>query len=211
MSWLIEPQEVLNSSPIVPVMVIKDVEDAVPMAAALLEGGISVFEITLRTEAALGAISAISKAFPDALVGAGTVLTPAQYDAAVEAGATFVISPGFTPKLLEHAAKGPAPILPGVSTPSEIMLAAEMGYTYLKFFPAEANGGAAALKAISAPLADIRFCPTGGINPDNMMKYLNLPCVAAIGGSWMLPADAIRDKNWQHITTLTKNALAMIG
>jgi len=210
MSWTISPATVFAASPVVPVMVINKVEQAVPMARALLEGGIGVFEVTLRTEAALAAISAIHEALPDALVGAGTVLSPAQYDAAVAAGAQFVISPGFTPNLLRHAKQGPAPLIPGVSTPSEIMQALELGYTQLKFFPAEANGGAAALKAIAAPLPQVSFCPTGGIGPHNLEQYLALNCVATVGGSWMLPADKLAADDWTGVTVLSTEAVAQV-
>lgn len=210
MSWTLSPATVFAASPVVPVMVIDDLTQAVPMARALLAGGIGVFEVTLRTPAALDAITAIREAMPDALVGAGTVLNPAQYDAAVTAGAQFVISPGFTPALLAHALSGPAPLIPGVSTPSEIMQALELGYTHLKFFPAEANGGAPALKAISAPLPLVRFCPTGGIGPKNLADYLALKCVATVGGSWMLPADKLAAGDWTAVTELSRLAVEQI-
>lgn len=211
MSWQIQPAAVFAASPVVPVMVIQRVEDAVPMAKALAAGGITVFEITLRTPAALDAIRAIAEALPETLVGAGTVLTPEQYDAVVEAGAKFVISPGYTRTLLEHAKKGTAPLIPGVATPSEIMTALELGYDHLKFFPAEANGGAPALKAIAAPLAQVKFCPTGGVSVKNVAEYVALGCVATVGGTWMLPADAIDAGNWDQITALTKEAVALVN
>ncbi|WP_290437388.1 bifunctional 4-hydroxy-2-oxoglutarate aldolase/2-dehydro-3-deoxy-phosphogluconate aldolase, partial [Aeromonas caviae] len=150
-NWKVTPAEVFAASPLVPVMVINDLEQALPMAKALLDGGISVFEITLRTPVALDAIALIAKAMPDAMVGAGTVLNCAQFDAAVAAGARFVISPGMTPALLAHAAKSTAPLIPGVATPSEVMQALEAGYDHLKFFPAEANGGTKALSASDGP------------------------------------------------------------
>ncbi|KEQ16993.1 bifunctional 4-hydroxy-2-oxoglutarate aldolase/2-dehydro-3-deoxy-phosphogluconate aldolase [Endozoicomonas numazuensis] len=208
-NWAIEPSLVFSSSPVVPVMVIDKVEDALPMAQALSEGGIKVFEITLRTDAALDAIRTISNTMPDAMVGAGTVINEAQYDAAVAAGARFVISPGITTGLLEHARQGTAPLIPGCATPSEVMTALAHGYDHLKFFPAEVNGGVKALKAISAPLPQIRFCPTGGISPVNMNDYLALACVATIGGSWMLPADLIKAGDWSSITQLSAEAVAM--
>ena len=151
-NWKVTPAEVFAASPLVPVMVINELDQALPMAKALLAGGISVFEITLRTPVALEAIALIAKAMPEALVGAGTVLNCAQFDAAVAAGARFVISPGMTPALLAHAANSTAPLIPGVATPSEVMQALEAGYDHLKFFPAEANGGTKALAAIAAPL-----------------------------------------------------------
>ncbi len=181
MSWNIQPSEVFAESPIVPVMVIKHLEDALPMARALAAGGIRVFEITLRTPVALEAIRQISEAMPEALVGAGTVINTEQYDQAVAAGAKFVISPGYSPNLLRHALSGEAPLIPGVATPSEIITALELGYDHLKFFPAEINGGAKALKAIAAPLPQVQFCPTGGVNPDNAGSYLSLDCVATVG------------------------------
>lgn len=211
MSWQIQPAAVFAASPVVPVMVIQRVEDAVPMAKALAAGGITVFEITLRTPAALDAIRAIAEALPETLVGAGTVLTPEQYDAVVAAGAKFVISPGYTRTLLEHAKKGSAPLIPGVATPSEIMTALELGYDHLKFFPAEANGGAPALKAIAAPLAQVKFCPTGGVSPKNVADYVALGCVATVGGTWMLPADAIDSGDWATITALTKEAVELVN
>lgn len=207
MNWLISSAEVFAASPIVPVMVIKRVEDAVPLAKALSDGGINVFEITLRTDAALDAIKAISEAMPDSVVGAGTIITTEQYDAAVAAGAKFVISPGSTVQLLKHAAKGTAPLIPGATTPSEIMMALELGYDHLKFFPAEASGGAAALKAMAAPLPNVKFCPTGGVSLSNLAQYQSIDCVATVGGTWMIPADAIEQGDWARITQLTKEAV----
>lgn len=209
MNWNITPAEVFATSPIVPVMVIKQVEDAVPLAKALLDGGISIFEVTLRTDAALDSIKAIAEAFPDSMIGAGTVLTPEQYDQAVAAGAKFVISPGAGTQLLMHAAKNRVALIPGVATPTEIMNAMDLGYDHLKFFPAEANGGAKALQAISAPLAQVSFCPTGGVNAQNMADYRALKCVKTVGGTWMIPNKAIEQKNWSLITELTKQAIEL--
>ncbi|MDW6002480.1 bifunctional 4-hydroxy-2-oxoglutarate aldolase/2-dehydro-3-deoxy-phosphogluconate aldolase [Vibrio mangrovi] len=209
MNWKVLPETVFAASPIVPVMVIHRLEDAVPMAKALYEGGIHVFEITLRTACALDAIKLIAQEMPEALVGAGTVITPAQYDLAVDAGAQFVISPGFSPELLAHGRQSDVALIPGIATPSEVMTAMASGYDHLKFFPAETNGGAAALKAISAPLPDVRFCPTGGINPGNVAQYLQLDCVATVGGTWMLPADAIQNGDWETVTQLTRQAVAL--
>lgn len=210
MSWILQPSTVFAASPLVPVMVIKKLEDAIPMAQALLAGGINVFEITLRSAVALEAIKLISEAMPQALVGAGTVISSQQYDDALEAGASFVISPGATISLLKHAAEGDAPLIPGTVTPSEMMAALELGYDHLKFFPAEANGGALALKAISAPLPQLRFCPTGGISQKNVAEYLALDCVATVGGSWIVPNEAVAAGNWQEVTCLTQDALAFI-
>lgn len=210
MQWTLSPQKIFSSSPVVPVMVIKDLDDAIPMAQALLEGGINVFEITLRSDVALEAIKLISAHFPQALVGAGTVINVEQYDQVVAAGAKFAISPGSTPKLLAHAMQHTIPLIPGSATPSEMMQALELGYDHLKFFPAEINGGAPALKAISAPLPQLKFCPTGGISEKNVAEYLKLSCVATVGGSWMLPQDLIEKKDWQQITELTKRAVELV-
>ena len=211
MNWTLSPATVFATSPVVPVMVIDDLAHAVPMAKALAAGGITVFEITLRTPVALDAIRAIREAMPEALVGAGTVLNPQQYNDAVAAGAQFIISPGFTDKLLTHAAANAVPLIPGVSTPSEVMTALDLGYTHLKFFPAEANGGAPALQAISAPLAQVKFCPTGGVGPKNVAAYLALKCVATVGGSWMIPADKVKAGDWDGITALSAEAVALIN
>lgn len=210
MSWILQPNEVFAASPVVPVMVIKDLKHALPMAKALAEGGINVFEITLRSDVALEAINIISEAMPDALVGAGTVLSAKQYDDALNAGAKFVISPGATTALLKHAAHGKYALIPGTATPSEMMAALALGYDHLKFFPAEANGGASALKAIAAPLTQLSFCPTGGITPKNVADYLALDCVKTVGGSWMIPNSAIESDNWQEVTRLTKEAVALV-
>ncbi|RDE81950.1 keto-hydroxyglutarate-aldolase/keto-deoxy-phosphogluconate aldolase [Haemophilus parahaemolyticus] len=211
MKWKLSVKDIFNASPVLPVMVIKQIEDAEPMAQALLEGGIRVFEITLRTDVALEAIKRISKAFPEAIVGAGTVINIEQYDAVVKAGAKFAISPGATEKLLVHAVKGKIALLPGTATPSDMMKALELGYDHLKFFPAEVNGGVAALKAISAALPQLKFCPTGGISEKNLAHYLALDCVVSVGGSWMLPNDAIEVKDWAKVTALTKQAVDLVA
>ncbi|MCE0493573.1 bifunctional 4-hydroxy-2-oxoglutarate aldolase/2-dehydro-3-deoxy-phosphogluconate aldolase [Vibrio salinus] len=211
MNWKLEPQEVFAASPIIPVMVIEKLDDALPMAMALSDGGINVFEITLRTDCALDAIKRISTELPDAFVGAGTVVNSKQYAKAMAAGAQFVLSPGFSVELLQHAKTTKVPFIPGVATPSEIMTAMSYGYECLKFFPAEANGGVNTLKAITAPLPDVRFCPTGGINAGNAKSYLSLDCVATVGGTWMLDKTAIKEKNWSHITELTRQAVAVVS
>lgn len=204
--------QVFAASPIVPVMVIENVEDAVPLAKALADGGITVFEITLRTDAALGAIKAISEAMPEAIVGAGTIVNPTQFDQAVEAGAQFIISPGFSPELLEHCLKHKnIPYIPGVATASEMITALSYGLDHLKFFPAEANGGAPVLKAVSAALPQITFCPTGGVKEANLDKYKALPCVGTVGGTWMIPQDAIQAKDWARITDLSKKACELVA
>ncbi|RJX71021.1 keto-hydroxyglutarate-aldolase/keto-deoxy-phosphogluconate aldolase [Vibrio sinensis] len=209
-NWTLSPEQVFAASPIVPVMVIERLEDAIPMAQALLDGGISVFEITLRTDVALEAIRQIAQTFPQAYVGAGTVICPEQYDAAVEAGSQFIISPGMTPELLAHAKQNSVALIPGVATPSEVMSAIAQGYTHLKFFPAEANGGVKSLAAISAPLPQVRFCPTGGISPANVKDYVALNCVATVGGTWMLPKAGETNINWADVTEKTKQAVALV-
>lgn len=211
MNWTISPAQVFAHSPVVPVMVINNLEDALPMAKALAAGGINVFEVTLRTKVALAAIKTIATAMPEAMIGAGTVINAQQYDDAVAAGAKFIISPGYSLRLLAHGKSGSVPLIPGVATPSEIISALELGYDHLKFFPAEANGGAAALKAIAGPLPQVRFCPTGGISPDNVAEYMALSCVATVGGSWMLPNDAIAAGNWDKVTELAKQAVALLA
>ncbi|MGY6773272.1 bifunctional 4-hydroxy-2-oxoglutarate aldolase/2-dehydro-3-deoxy-phosphogluconate aldolase [Gallibacterium sp. ZY190522] len=210
MNWNLDPKDVFNASPVIPVMVIKKLEDALPMAKALQAGGINVFEITLRSAVALDAIKLLSKEVPDALVGAGTVLSAEQYDQAVAAGAKFVISPGATPALLKHAAEREVPLIPGTATPSEMMQALELGYSYVKFFPAEINGGAAALKAISAALPQLSFCPTGGVSPKNVANYVAVNCVKTVGGSWMIPNDAVAAGDWAKVTQLTKEAVELV-
>lgn len=210
MKWILQSQVVFSASPVVPVMVIKKLEDALPMAKALQAGGINVFEITLRSSVALDAIKLLSKEVPDALVGAGTVLSAEQYDQAVAAGAKFVISPGATPALLKHAAASDVALIPGTATPSEMMQALELGYDHLKFFPAEINGGAPALKAISAALPQLSFCPTGGVSPKNVANYLAVDCVKTIGGSWMIPNDAVAAGDWAKVTELTAEAVALV-
>jgi 2-dehydro-3-deoxyphosphogluconate aldolase/(4S)-4-hydroxy-2-oxoglutarate aldolase len=209
-NWSIQPQDIFKLSPIVPVMVINKIEDAVPLARALVAGGITVLEVTLRTPCALEAITKIAKEVPEALVGAGTILNESQLKQAVEAGAQFVITPGATTDLLKAAMAGTVPLIPGVSSISEVMAGMELGYTHFKFFPAEASGGVSALKAFSGPLANIRFCPTGGITPSSYKDYLALSNVDCIGGSWIAPTDAMEQGDWQRITQLCKDAIAGI-
>lgn len=194
---------------IVPVVTVKRVEQAVPLARALVAGGLPIVEITLRTEAALDAIAAIAETVRDALVGAGTVLAPGQAEAAVAAGARFLVSPGATPALCEAIPATGAPWLPGAATPSEAMRLREAGWTMLKWFPAEQAGGAAMLKALAAVIPDLRFCPTGGIGPGKARAYLDLPNVVAVGGSWMVLGDAIDAQDWRRIETLAHDAAAL--
>lgn len=205
--WKLQPKDVLTACPVIPVMVIDDLENAVPLAQALVAGGIRVLEITLRTPVALDAIRAISQAVPDAIVGVGTVTTPEQLLAAEQAGAVFAISPGLTPTLLAAAVKGNIALIPGIATLSELMQGMEYGLDHFKFFPAEAAGGIPMLKAIAGPMPQITFCPTGGISPSNYHDYLQLSNVACVGGSWLAPADVVKAKNWTHVTELAKHAV----
>ena len=205
--WKMDPAEILNMGPVVPVMVIEKLSHAVPLAKALLEGGIRVLEITLRTPAALDAIRAICREVPQALVGAGTVVTPHDLRAVKDAGAIFAISPGLTPELLEAANRGSIAFIPGISTISELMTGMMRGFDHFKFFPAEAAGGVSYLKSIAGPFPNITFCPTGGISQDNYREYLALKNVACVGGSWVAPADAIEQEDWGRITTLAAEAV----
>lgn len=206
-NWKIQPKDVLNAGPVMPVMVIQDLEDAVPLAKALVAGGIKVLEITLRTPIALEAIRLISQQVEGAIVGAGTITTPEQLKAAEEAGAVFAISPGLTPKLLEAAIAGNIALIPGIATLSELMTGMEYGLDHFKFFPAEAAGGIPMLKSIAGPIPNVTFCPTGGISPENYHSYLQLSNVACVGGSWLAPADVVTSKNWHKVTELAKQAI----
>ncbi|MFD5493034.1 bifunctional 4-hydroxy-2-oxoglutarate aldolase/2-dehydro-3-deoxy-phosphogluconate aldolase [Streptomyces sp. NPDC001812] len=197
---------VLDLAPVVPVVVVEDAADAVPLARALVAGGLPAIEVTLRTPAALDAVRAIAAEVPDALVGAGTVITPGQVGEVVAAGARFLVSPGWTDGLLESMRASGVPFLPGVSTVSEVVALLERGVREMKFFPARAAGGTAYLKAIAGPLPQARFCPTGGIGPDSAPDYLALPNVACVGGSWMLPADAVAARDWARIERLARAA-----
>ena len=209
--WQKEPEEILRQGPVVPVMVINKLEQAVPLAKALMAGGIRVLEITLRTPVAVEAIRAISKDVPGAIVGAGTVTRPEELTVVAGAGAAFAISPGLTVELLQAANQGTIPLIPGISTVSELMTGMALGYTHFKFFPAEAAGGVKMLKAIAGPFPQITFCPTGGITPENYLDYLALDNVACIGGSWIAPQGAMEQGDWARITTLTREAVARAG
>ena len=207
-NWKREPAEILSMSPVIPVMVIKKLEQAVPLARALVAGGVKVLEITLRTAVAVDAIAEISREVPDAVVGAGTVTTPEDLNAVAEAGAVFAISPGLTPELLEAANNGSIALIPGISTISELMTGLSRGYDHFKFFPAEAAGGIKMLKAIAGPFSKVTFCPTGGISPANYRDYLSLANVACVGGSWIVPDEAVERENWDRITALAREALS---
>ncbi|WRC32260.1 bifunctional 4-hydroxy-2-oxoglutarate aldolase/2-dehydro-3-deoxy-phosphogluconate aldolase [Helicobacter pylori] len=201
--------EVLQISPIVPVVVIEDIKDAVPLAQSLVEGGIQIIEVTLRSSCALEAIELIAKNVPKMCVGTGTILNPTQLEQAQNRGAEFLISPGLTIKLLEHAKKKDMPLIPGVSSSSEVMQALELGYSALKFFPAEYCGGVKLLNAFNGPFKGVKFCPTGGISADNMHSYLNLENVLCVGGSWLTPKNLIQNKEWDKITEICKRSLAL--
>jgi 2-dehydro-3-deoxyphosphogluconate aldolase / (4S)-4-hydroxy-2-oxoglutarate aldolase len=199
----------LTRTPVVPVLLVESVGTALPLARALVDGGLTVLEITLRTAAALDVIHALASEVEGAAVGAGTVLTPAQYQAAERAGARFVVSPGATPGLLDAAASSPVPFLPGAATASEVMRLLEHGYRCLKFFPAGPAGGPAWLQALAAPLPAARFCPTGGIDAERAPEYLALPNVLCVGGSWVAPRDAVVARDWPRITGLARAAAAL--
>lgn len=203
------PPSVLGLAPVLPVVVLHDVADAVPLARALVAGGLPAIEVTLRTPAALDALRAIADEVPEAVPGAGTVLSPAQAEAARAAGARFLVSPGFSPRLLGAMRDSGMPFLPGVSTASEVVTLLEEGVTEMKFFPAEAAGGTAYLTSLAAPLPQARFCPTGGIGPASAPAYLALPNVGCVGGSWMLPAAATAAKDWDRVRQLARRAAAL--
>jgi 2-dehydro-3-deoxyphosphogluconate aldolase/(4S)-4-hydroxy-2-oxoglutarate aldolase len=205
-----EPQltalQVMQDAPVIPVIVLNDVAHAVPMARALVAGGIRILEVTLRTQQALACMEAIAKAVPDAVVGAGTVRSAADAKAAANAGAKFAVSPGYTSAVGQACRDQGLSLLPGVATGSEIMMAQEDGYTALKFFPALQAGGPAMLKAWGGPFFDVRFCPTGGVTPQNASEFLSLPNVACVGGSWLVPADALAQGDWARIEKLAREA-----
>ncbi|GAA8268466.1 bifunctional 4-hydroxy-2-oxoglutarate aldolase/2-dehydro-3-deoxy-phosphogluconate aldolase [Helicobacter pylori] len=201
--------EVLQISPIIPVVVIENIKDAVPLAQSLVEGGIPIIEVTLRSSCALEAIELIAKNVPKMRVGVGTILNPTQLEQAQNRGAEFLISPGLTIKLLEYAKKKDMPLIPGVSSSSEVMQALELGYSALKFFPAEYCGGVKLLNAFNGPFKGVKFCPTGGISADNMHSYLNLENVLCVGGSWLTPKNLIQNKEWDKITEICKRSLVL--
>jgi 2-dehydro-3-deoxyphosphogluconate aldolase/(4S)-4-hydroxy-2-oxoglutarate aldolase len=209
--WKIQPKAVLTAGPVMPVMVIQNLDDAVPLAKALVAGGIRVLEITLRTPIALEAIKLISQEVKEAIVGAGTITTPEQLKAAEAAGAVFAISPGLTPTLLAAAMTGNIALIPGIATLSELMMGMEYGLDCFKFFPAEAAGGIPMLKSIAGPVPNVTFCPTGGISPDNYNAYLKLSNVACVGGSWLVPADAVKAKNWAKVTELAEQTIKNVS
>ena len=200
---------IMRDAPVIPVIVLNKVEHAVPMAEALVAGGIRVLEVTLRTPQGLACIEAIAKAVPQAIVGAGTVRSAADAAAAAQAGARFAVSPGYTSKLGQACRDLGLPLLPGVATSSEIMAAMEDGLSELKFFPAVQSGGIQMLKAWQGPFGDVRFCPTGGISPANAAEFLALSNVVCVGGSWLVPSSAVEAGNWSQITDLAKATHAL--
>ncbi|MFI7124658.1 bifunctional 4-hydroxy-2-oxoglutarate aldolase/2-dehydro-3-deoxy-phosphogluconate aldolase [Nonomuraea sp. NPDC050153] len=199
----------LDLAPVIPVVVIDDVESAVPMARALVAGGLPVIEVTLRTPAAREAIARIAAEVPDATVGAGTIRSSEDISASVAAGARFLVSPGTTLSLVEALDSSGVPYLPGAATVSEVMALAERGVKELKFFPAEAAGGVPYLKALAGPLPDVRFCPTGGIRVNTAADYLALPNVGCVGGTWLTPADALATGDWGRVEKLASEAAAL--
>ncbi|MGC4996280.1 MULTISPECIES: bifunctional 4-hydroxy-2-oxoglutarate aldolase/2-dehydro-3-deoxy-phosphogluconate aldolase [unclassified Streptomyces] len=203
------PASVLDLAPVLPVVVLSDAADAVPLARALVAGGLPAIEVTLRTPAALDGIRAIAEEVPEAVVGAGTVITPEQVTRCVTAGARFLVSPGWTETLLAAMRESGVPFLPGVSTASEVVALLERGVREMKFFPAEAAGGAAYLKSLAGPLPGVRFCPTGGIAAASAPEYLALPNVGCVGGSWMVPADAVAAGDWARIEELARGAAGL--
>lgn len=207
-SWSRQPGEILRQGPVVPVLVVPRLEQAVPLARALVDGGLRVLEITLRTEAALDAIAAVAREVPGAIVGAGTVTRADELEAVAAAGGVFAISPGLTPDLLGAAARGPIPLIPGIATASELMIGLQHGYDHFKFFPAGPAGGVPMLRALAGPFPGVTFCPTGGIGVDDYLEYLALPNVACVGGSWVAPAAAVERGEWDAIRALARAAVA---
>ena len=206
---MIEPLELATHGPVIPVIVLQREADAVPMAEALLAGGVRVLEITLRTPVALRCMEAIARALPEAIVGAGTLRTADDVRQAVQAGCRFGVSPGFTPSLSHACREAGLPLLPGVATAGEVMAAQDAGHRFLKFFPASAAGGIPLLKALAGPFADVAFCPTGGITAETAAQYLALPNVRVCGGSWLTPQSVFDAADWGQITRLARQAQAL--
>ncbi|MBZ7964907.1 MULTISPECIES: bifunctional 4-hydroxy-2-oxoglutarate aldolase/2-dehydro-3-deoxy-phosphogluconate aldolase [Campylobacter] len=205
-----QTKEILEVSKIIPVITIYDLKTSVNLAKALIDGGIKILEITLRTQEAIEAIKLISKEIPEAVVGAGTVLNAKMLEEVKNAGAKFAISPGLNTILAKEAKNVDLPLIPGIATAGELMLALEFGFKNLKFFPAQAAGGVNMLKSFSAPFQEVKFCPTGGISLDNMNDYLKLDNVLCVGGSWLTPKELILDKKWDQITQIAKQSLGQI-
>lgn len=204
------PKQIMSLSPIIPVIEIEDVSQSIDLANALIAGGINVLEITLRTSAAIDAISLLAKEVPSAIIGAGTVLNDTDLEKVHDAGASFAISPGCTDSLLKHAKDIKFPLIPGVSTGSEIMNGLGLGYTHFKLFPATSVGGIPLLKSFSGPFQQAKFCPTGGINEENYLDFLSLDNVLCVGGSWVSPSKLTNQGDFDKITEITKSALERI-
>ncbi len=205
-NWKQSAEQILTTGPVVPVIVVNKLEHAVPMAKALVAGGVRVLEVTLRTPVAMDALRAMIKEVPEAIVGAGTVINTQQLQEVTEAGAQFVISPGVTESLLKAAIEGPVPLIPGISTVSELMTGMDYGLREFKFFPAEANGGVKALQAIAGPFPQVRFCPTGGISAQTAPQFLHLPNVLCVGGSWLTTPALLQTRDWDAIERLAREA-----
>ncbi|WP_104682693.1 bifunctional 4-hydroxy-2-oxoglutarate aldolase/2-dehydro-3-deoxy-phosphogluconate aldolase [Helicobacter felis] len=203
-----QAQEILNTGPLIPVITLQNPKWGVPLAQALLKGGIKILEITLRTPGALKGIALIAKEVPEAIVGAGTILNVSMLEQAQKAGARFAISPGINAKFAQEAKSVDIPLIPGVASAGELMLALEYGFSALKLFPAEAVGGVKLLKSFSGPFAGVQFCPTGGISLENMRNYLALENVACVGGSWLTPQDLMAKGQWDQITQIAKQSVA---
>lgn len=199
----------LKGQPVIPVLKIADVANAVPLARALAQGGLPMIEVTLRTRDAIEAIRRIAQEVEEAIVGAGTILNARQFEQAAQAGSRFIVSPGATSQLFSAARDSDVPLLPGAITPAEIMAAAEEGLDFLKFFPAEQAGGIAFLKSLASPFGGIRFCPTGGVTPGNARDYLGLQNVICVGGSWVAPDEMVKTQQWDRIETLAREAAAL--
>lgn len=202
-------EQIMTTSPVIPVIVINDIDDAVPMAQALVNGGLKVLEITLRTPQGLEAIKLVKEQVPGAIVGAGTVVTAEDVQACKEAGAEFLVSPGWTPALVDAAKESGIPFLLGTANPSDVMALLDLGVTHMKFFPAEAAGGVKMLGSIGAPLAQAKFCPTGGINLNNLSDYLALPNVLCVGGTWMVSSKLVEAKDWAEIERISAEAVKL--
>ena len=198
--------DIFHNIPVIPVLSLNSFDDSIGVAKALINGGLNVLEVTLRTDYGLQAIRELKQAFPEAIIGAGTVTTPAQFESAVEAGADFILSPGHTMELLKLGSESDIPTIPGISTPSEAMLAMEFGFNRLKFFPAEALGGVNFLRSLNGPFPQLKFCPTGGITINNVSQYLSLSNVFCVGGTWLTPNKLIELKKWKDIQILAVEA-----
>lgn len=201
--------EVMRTGPVIPVIVIDSIDRAVPLARALVAGGVRVLEVTLRTPIAIDAVRAIAREVDEAIVGVGTVTRPDDFARSLEAGATFAVSPGFTRELAQAARVSGLPLLPGVMTPSDVIAARAAGFTELKLFPAQQAGGVGMLKAMAGPFPDVIFCPTGGISAATAREYLELTNVACVGGSWLTPADVVASGDWSTVTELARSAASL--